>query len=131
MIWPFLHGLLKLKSGLMTIENDLHVYFLLYQSLYDLTNLIGYNLISVLVLVNALGHNLISVLDFTNPFGCNMISVLGLTIHLPANCLCSYKPSKVSDNTLDSTLLGRTFLWQPQFSISFIFVTNQPLLKYL
>ena len=52
----FLHGLLKLKSGLMTILKDLLVYLLLYQSLYDLANPIGRNLISVPVLTNALGY---------------------------------------------------------------------------
>ena len=41
-----------LKSGQMTILKDLHVYLLLYQSLYDHTNPIGRNSISVLVLID-------------------------------------------------------------------------------
>ena len=53
---------------------------LLYQSLYDLTNPSGYNLISVIVLINALGHTLMPVLDRTNSLGLNLISVLGHTI---------------------------------------------------
>ena len=71
----------------------------MYQSLYDLTNPIGLSLISVLVLTNALGCNLISVLGLANPLGCRLTSALVLTI----------KPSQVPYNTLDSTLLGRTF----------------------
>ena len=38
------------------------------------------------------------------------------------------------DETLDSTLLGHTFFNSPRlflFSISIIFMINQPLLKYL
>ena len=69
----FLHGPLKLKSGL---------YLLLYKSLYDLTNPIGRDLISVLVLTNALGRNLISVFGLTDPLDCRLISALVFTSHI-------------------------------------------------
>ena len=62
----------------MTIVKDVHVYLLLHQSLYNLTNPTGRNLISVLVFNNTFGRNLISVLGLTNPLGYNLISVLGL-----------------------------------------------------
>ena len=78
----FCIALETLKSGQMTILKDLHVYLLLYQSLYDLTNPIGCNLISVLVLTNALGRSLISVLGLTHPLIRKLISALVLTIHL-------------------------------------------------
>ena len=47
--WP----LETIKSGQVTAI--LHVYLLFYQSLYDLANPIGHNLISILVLTNAFG----------------------------------------------------------------------------
>ena len=68
----------------MTILKDWHVYLLLYQSLYDLTNPIGHNLISVPVLTNVLGRSLISVFD---PLGRRMISALVLTSHLKSHII--------------------------------------------
>ena len=58
----------------MTIVKDVHVYLLLHQFLYNLTNPTGR---SVLVFTNTFGRNLISVLGLTNPLGCNLISVIG------------------------------------------------------
>ena len=78
----------------------LHIYLLLYQSLYDLTNPIGRNLISALVLTNALSRNLISVLGLTNPLGRKLISAL--------------QQSQVAHDILDSTLLGRAFFNNPK-----------------
>ena len=71
----------------MTIQKDLCVYLLLYQSLHDLTNRTVCNLKSVLVLMNALGRNLISVLDLTNPLGRRPISALVLTSHLKCQAI--------------------------------------------
>ena len=89
--------------------------------MYDLTNPIGCNLISIHVLINALhtlisvldltnslGHNLISVIDLTNLLGRNLIPVLGLTNPL-GHSPCSYKSSQVADNTFYSTLLAAFF----------------------
>ena len=61
---------------------DLCLYFLLYQSLYDLPNPTLCNLKSVLALTNALGRNLISVLGLTNSLGRKLIPVLVLTCPL-------------------------------------------------
>ena len=74
-------------SGLMTILIDLHASLLLYQSLYDVTNPIGSNLISVPVLTNALGCNLIPVFGLTDSLGCRLISALVLTNHLKCHII--------------------------------------------
>ena len=81
------------------------------------------NLKSVLVLTNTLGRNLISVLGLTNPLGCRLISALVLTCHLKCQAIllilfCLAAPFFNS---------SRLFL----FSISLVFVSNHPLLKYL
>ena len=75
----------------------MYLYLLLYQFLYDLTNPIGRNWISVPVLTNGLGHNLISVLGFTYPLSRRLISALVLTSHLKCQIillilLCLAKP---------------------------------------
>ena len=51
-----------------------------------------------MVLTNALGRNLISIFGLTHPLAA------WLQIDISP---CSYKPSQVPDNTIDSTLLGR------------------------
>ena len=94
--WP----LEALKKYQITILKDLHVHLLLYQSLYDLTNIIGRNLISVLVLTHALARNLISALGLTNLLGRRLISALVLT-------------SQVPHDTHDSALLDHAFLTAP------------------
>ena len=85
-IWP----LFKVSTGHAKKQpNDnlkrftcTYICFCIYQSLYDITNPIGRNLISVPVLTNGLGRNLISVLCFTYPLGRRLISALVLTSHL-------------------------------------------------
>ena len=121
----------------MTISKDLHVYLLLYQSLYDLTNPNGYNLTSVLVLINDLGHTFISVLNL-NQFAWPQLDISSWSYQSTWPQIdispCSYKPSQVPGNTHNSTLLGHAFFNCPRlflFSISLIFVINQPQLKYL
>ena len=83
-------------------------YLLLYQSLYDLTNPIGHNLISVLGLTNLLGHKLISALVLTSHLKWH-------TIFLILLCLAAPFFSN-----------PRLFL----LGISLIFVINQLLLEY-
>ena len=60
------------------LKKDLHVYLLLYQSLYDLTNPNGCNLISF----HFLPMGLISVFDITNSLGHRLILALVLTSYL-------------------------------------------------
>ena len=93
------HTLWKVSFYSNTFWIIFNAYFLLHQSLHDLTNPTGRNLISILVLTNVLGHNLISILGLTNPLGHRLILALVLT----------YQPSQVPHNTLDSTLLGCAF----------------------
>ena len=79
-----------LKSCQITIQKIcMYVYLLLYQSLSDLTNPIGRNLISVPVLTNGLGRNLISILGLTNALCHRMrlISALVLTSHLKCHII--------------------------------------------
>ena len=106
----------------MTILKDLCVYLLLYQSLYDLPNPTVCSLKLVLVLTNALGRNLTSVLGLTNPLGRRLISALVLTCHLKCQAIL-----------LILLCLAAPFFNSPRlflFSISLIFVSNHPLLKY-
>ena len=99
------------------------------------TNPIVRNLISVFVLTNTLGHNLISVLGLTNLVGCNLISVLGLTNPLGHKLISALGlTSHINFQTMLMILLclAAPFFNSPRlflFSISLIFVINQPLLK--
>ena len=67
----------------MTSIKDLHVYLLSHQSLYDVTNPIGCNLISVLDLTNPLGHRLISALVLTSHLKCHTILLILLCLAVP------------------------------------------------
>ena len=89
----------------------------------DLPNTTVCNLKSVLVLTNALGRNLISVLGFTNPLGRRLISAIVLTCHFKCQTIL-----------LILLCLAAPFFNSPRlflFSISLVFVSNHPLLKYL
>ena len=98
-------------------KKDLHVYLLLYQSLYDLTNPNGYNLTSVLVLIDALGHTFLSVLNL-NQFAWPQLDIGSWSYQStwPQTDIssCSYKPSQVPANALNFTLLGRAFFNSPR-----------------
>ena len=77
----------------------------------DLTNPIGCNLISVLVLTNALGRNLIYISSWSYQSTWPQTNI----------STCSYKPSQVPSNTLDTTLLGRTFFNSPKLFLFSIY----------
>ena len=66
-------------SGFLQISSHLF----LYQSLYDFTNPIGRNLISVLVLTNPIGRKLISALALTSHLMCHTILLILLCLAVP------------------------------------------------
>ena len=67
-------------------------YLLLRHSLYDLTNLLGHNLMSVPDFTNPLGHRLISALVFTSHLKCDTILLILLCLDVPfltaPGCFC-------------------------------------------
>ena len=70
----------------------MHVYLLLYQSLHDLTNALGRNLISVFSLTDSLGRRLISALVLTSHLKYHTIFLILLCLAAPfltaPGCFC-------------------------------------------